>query len=341
VRIPANARIIDVQQATVLPGFFNTHVHDAFSEINLRVWAQAGVTTVRDMAFGGGQLWWPLTFRDEHAALPEFSRIISVGPMISSPGGYPVAVWGGVAYSAASPEEARQRTTEVIDHGGDLIKTTLESGLVMLGRASLPMFNEQEAKAIIDVAHHRGVPVTVHVTAGADLAKAVDYGFDEIAHMVADTLQDDRLIARMVARDIYWVPTLELWSNYGLAQVAIANLRRFVSAGGKVALGTDFSGAPKPFQAGMPILEMELMQQAGMTPMQIIVAATKNAAHVCNRDHFLGTLESGKTADILVVDGDPLQDIHNLRNVRLVVHNGTVIRETTSQSPAPPLQKTP
>ncbi len=332
VTIPQNARIIDLQQGTVLPGFFNAHVHSAFSESNLRAWAQAGVTTVRDMAFGGGQLWWPLTYRDEHATLPEFSRIIAVGPMISSPGGYPVAVWGGIGYTAASPEEARQRTNEVLDHGADLIKTTLESGRVMLGSASLPTFSEEEAKAILDAAHHRGVPVSVHVTAVMDLAKVVNYGFDEIAHMVADNLQDDQMIARMVARDIYWVPTLELWSNYGLAQVAMANLRRFVSAGGKVALGTDFSGAPKPFQSGMPILEMELMQQAGMTPMQIIVAATKNAAHVCNRDRVLGTIEPGKAADLLVVNGDPLQDIHALRNVRLVVRSGTVIRDGISQS---------
>ena len=88
MNIPPNARIIDVRQGTVLPGFFNTHVHSAFSESNLRAWAQAGVTTVRDMAIGGGQLWWPMTFRDERAALPEFARIIAVGPMISSPGGY-------------------------------------------------------------------------------------------------------------------------------------------------------------------------------------------------------------------------------------------------------------
>ena len=110
--------------------------------------------------------------------------------------------------------------------------------------------------------------------------------------------------------------------------MAVENLRRFVHAGGKVALGTDFSGAAKPFQLGMPMRELELMGQAGMTPMQIIVAATKNAAHVCNHDRTLGTLERGKLADLLVVNGDPLHDIHVLANVRLVVRNGTVIRDT-------------
>jgi imidazolonepropionase-like amidohydrolase len=77
----------------------------------------------------------------------------------------------------------------------------------------------------------------------------------------------------------------------------------------------------------MPITEIELMQKAGMTPMHIIVAGTKNGAHVCNLDHELGTLEAGKIADVLVVDGDPLEDIHALTDVRLVIHNGVVIRE--------------
>jgi imidazolonepropionase-like amidohydrolase len=75
------------------------------------------------------------------------------------------------------------------------------------------------------------------------------------------------------------------------------------------------------------VTEIELMQEAGMTPMQIIVAATRNAACVCNLERELGTLEVGKIADVLVVSGDPLQDIHALNQVRLVIHNGIVIRK--------------
>lgn len=206
----------------------------------------------------------------------------------------------------------------------------LESGLIIRGRQDLPVFSEEESRAIIDTAHRRGVPVTVHVTAVMNLAKAVDYGFDEIAHMVADRLSDGQLITKMIASDIHWVPTLELWSFFNLAPAAVANLRGFVQAGGKVALGTDFSGALKPFQLGMPMREIELMQEAGMTPMQIVVAATKHAAHVCNLEATLGTLERGKVADVLVVNGDPLQDLHALTNVRLVVRSGTIIRDTGS-----------
>jgi imidazolonepropionase-like amidohydrolase len=105
------------------------------------------------------------------------------------------------------------------------------------------------------------------------------------------------------------------------------NLKRFVAGGGQVALGTDYAGYSMPFELGMPITEIELMHQAGMTPMQIIVAATKNAAHVSNRDRDLGTLEVGKIADVLIVNGDPLQDLHALLDVRLVVKDGVIIRQ--------------
>lgn len=72
--------------------------------------------------------------------------------------------------------------------------------------------------------------------------------------------------------------------------------------------------------------EIELMREAGLTLMQVTVAATKNAARVCNLDHELDTLDPGKLADVLAVNGDPLQDIRALAQVRLVIHDGTVIR---------------
>jgi imidazolonepropionase-like amidohydrolase len=75
------------------------------------------------------------------------------------------------------------------------------------------------------------------------------------------------------------------------------------------------------------VTEIDLMRQAGMTPMQIIVAATRNAAAVCNLEDELGTLQAGKIADVLVVNGDPLKDMQALTQVRLVIHNGQVIRE--------------
>jgi imidazolonepropionase-like amidohydrolase len=166
------------------------------------------------------------------------------------------------------------------------------------------------------------------VTVAADLPGALDAGVDDIAHMATDRVSD-ATIQRMVEASVYWVPTLELWQGVGLRRAAIAdNLRRFVAASGQVALGTDYLGAPNvDFDLGMPITEIELMAQAGMTPMQIIVAATRNAAHVCGLERELGTLEPGKLADVLVVDGDPLTDVHVLTQTRLVLRDGVIIMQ--------------
>ena len=106
----------------------------------------------------------------------------------------------------------------------------------------------------------------------------------------------------------------------------MTNVGRFVKAGGKVALGTDYAGYAAEFDLGMPVTEIGLMREAGMTPMQIIVAATQHAATVCGLGHELGTLEPGKIADVLVVNGDPLGDLAALTAVRLVIHNGVIIR---------------
>jgi len=211
-----------------------------------------------------------------------------------------------------------------------VIKIALESG-VIFGQ-EIPMLSPEEVAAIVTEAHTRGTLVTVHVTVSRDLEQALDAGVDDVAHMVTDELPD-ALIERMVKAGVYWEPTLELWK--GVSSVnpvsydtrAIDNLRRFVQAGGKVALGTDYEGYSTQFDLGMPMHEIEGMQEAGMTPMQIIVAATRNAAHVCNLEREFGTLEAGKIADVLVVDGNPWQDVRALANVRMVLRDGVVIRE--------------
>ena len=105
--------------------------------------------------------------------------------------------------------------------------------------------------------------------------------------------------------------------------MAIKNLALFVDAGGEVVLGTDYAGARRVnFDLGMPIHEIVWMQETGMTPMQIIVAATKNGARSCDMESELGTIEAGKLADVLVVDGNPLVDVQAFTNVRLVLLEG-------------------
>ena len=322
VEIPADAQIFDVQGATILPGFINAHVHLGFDAGKLETWAQGGVTTVGDLGAYYDDGLFP--HRDELLKDNRYARLVAAGPIVTVPDGYPMVPWGFEGLPVTSPEDARQKINDLLDDGADLVKIAVESGSIF--RTKIPTLSAEEAAAIVDTAHRRGSRVSAHVTASQDLWRALNAGVDDIAHMVTNPLTD-QLVDKMIEDDVYWVPTLELWNRVGYGeQRAIANLRKFVEAGGQVALGTDYAGYNAEFDLGMPMTEIELMGKAGMTPSQIIVAGTNNAAHVCHLDHELGTLEAGKIADVLVVDGDPLEDIHALTDVRMVIHNGVVIR---------------
>jgi len=323
VNIPSDAKIVDVEGATLLPGFINAHVHQGYSEQNLKAWAQGGVTTVRDL--GASPADDLFSRRDALRQDNSNARLVAAGPLVTVPGGYPMVPWGMAGLTVTSPQDAVSQVNQLLNSGADVIKIALESGGSF--QRSIPVLSAQEARAIVQAAHQRGGWVSAHVLRTQDLTRALDAGVDDIAHMVEDPLTDP-LIQRMVKDDVYWVPTLELWKRVGQTDKrSVANLGRFVQAGGKVALGTDYAGYAAEFDLGMPMTEIELMQEAGMTPMQIIVAATQNAARVCNLDHELGTLEPGKVADVLAVNGDPLQDLGALTHIRLVIHNGAIIRE--------------
>ena len=339
VTIPTDAQVIDLQDATILPGFINAHVHQSLSPTNLAAWAQAGVTTVRDLAapIGLPDLDWdewvqgitehrdlpsPMMFvyRDATRGQPHYARLVAAGPIVTVPGGYPIPNWGPeIALTVNSPEDARRKVSALLDAGADVVKIAIQTGT--------PQLSQEEVAAIAATAHERGTIVTAHVGGAFNLEVAVAGGIDDAAHMAVTPLSDE-LIAQMIADDVYIVPTLSVLEAYFRLGSSVENLRRFVATGGKVALGDDY-GNPG-IELGMPVREMELMQEAGMTPMQVIVAATKHGAHVCNLEQELGTLEVGKIADVLVVDGDPLQDIHVMTNVRLVIRDGIIIHRAGS-----------
>ncbi len=342
--IPAGAQIVDVGGATMLPGFFNVHVHDGYRQDYLTGWVQAGVTTVRDMGIPGMPAWPEdqlpalsdvsdrqraavikgFTIRDVTLVEPSYARLVAAGPFLNVAGGY-----GSTVYPADTPEEVRSAVNDLVDLGADLIKTALDNGQV-IGR-NLPVYTPDAFGTLVEVAHDRGVPVSVHIMRSDQLPMAIDAGVDTIEHMAINPLPDE-VIRQAVEHGVYWVPTLELWAGVSQAhqvdfrEQALDNLSRFLEAGGKVALGTDFHGYYTPFDEGMPITEITLMHEAGMTPMQIIVAATLHSAEVCQLETDLGTLEAGKIADVLIVDGDPLADLHTLLNVRWVLRDGVIVR---------------
>jgi imidazolonepropionase-like amidohydrolase len=323
VLLPDSTDVIDVHGGTILPGLINSHVHRAYAAHNLRSWARGGVTTVRDL---GADPEDPLfAIRDSLLRDSRNARLVAAGPLVTVPNGYPMVPFGSRSgLPVTSPEDAAAKAAELLDRGADLIKVAAESGGAFGMR--IPCLSSEELAAIVSVAHNRGAQVSAHVLVSQDLERALDAGVDDIAHMVCDRLSEE-LIGRIVSHGVYHVPTMELWRNvgYDLDQVAADNLRRLVKAGGKIALGTDYVGYTGVFDLGMPMHEIASMHDAGMTPMQIIVAATRNAAHVCGLGDELGTLEVGKIADVLVVDGNPLHDIHALSNVRLVLRDGKVV----------------
>ena len=331
VEIPAESDTFDLDGKTILPGFINAHVHSAYDKKTLKTWAQGGVTTVRDLGvikpISPANLF---KARNKLCADPLCARLTAVGPFVNVEGGYPEVRWGGEMVTINSPKNARTAVNKLIDAGADTIKTVMESGYAFR-QSGWPLLAPEIIESLVKTAHERKTPVTVHVTSARDLGKALDAGVDEIAHMVVDELSDE-LVSRMVETGTRWVPTLELWQlvsrmaalEYG--KIAIRNLARFVVAGGEVVLGTDYAGAPgATFDLGMPIREIEWMHEAGMTPMQIIVAATKNGAHSCNLLDEVGTLEGGKLADVLVVDGNPLDDLQALTRQNLVLREGKSI----------------
>lgn len=320
IPMPSQADTLDAKGGFILPGFINSHVHNAFNQNNLRIWAQAGVTTVRDVgAYEPPDV--AFSIRDSLRSDTSCARLIAAGPLVTVPGGYPASV-GFPAMTVTSPEDARVKIAGLLDQGAELIKITIEDGLGQgVPRPSWPTLTPAEVQAIVETAHGGGVPVTAHIDFTRYLQVGLDAGVDDCAHSIFDPLPD-RMIQQMLRLGMALVPTL---TAQGMNGYSVENLRRFLDAGGKVAMGND-GGYVAGLEVGMPITELEAMRDAGMTPMQIIVASTKNAAEVCRLGRTLGTIEFDKEADILVVRGNPLENLRVLMDVERVIHGGVVIR---------------
>jgi imidazolonepropionase-like amidohydrolase len=261
--------------------------------------------------------------RDSSGSYP---RIVTTGKFFTAPGGY-----GGQApIGVSTAEEARTKVREALDKGIDMIKTVLEDGIDP-STFGLPKLSDEILAAICEEAHKNGVKVSAHVTQGHNLQRLVNAGIDDAGHMVYDNLSDD-LINQMVENGVCVIPTLTvlklIQDKYGapLLNSGKNNVKRFIEAGGKIALGDDFLEAEEPwYRLGMPLMELQLLLEAGLTEMQIITAATKNGAEVCGISDKVGTIEAGKRADILIVKGNPLEDLQNIRNVAFVIKDGNKI----------------
>jgi imidazolonepropionase-like amidohydrolase len=224
------------------------------------------------------------------------------------PGGYPAVYWGGdIQLDVTTPESARETVDVLVARGANLIKIAIETG-----PGSWPTLDVAQVSAIVAAAHAHGRIVTAHVSDPSEAAVALDGGVDELAHTLCGEPAPD-LMGRIARAGVRLVATLDV---LGGCPFKVANARSFVEAGGTLLYGTDFSLVPP----GIDVAEAKLMAQAGLTPMEVMAAATSEAGEELGER--IGTLEPGAPADLVVVRGDPRRNLSALGRVLLVLAGG-------------------
>jgi imidazolonepropionase-like amidohydrolase len=362
VKVTGDGQLIELPKATVLPGLVDCHVHLTISPNlfgpsglhmsypraallgarNARVTLEAGFTTVRNLAADGYS---DIALRDAiNAGDVPGPRMFASGPALSITGGH----WdqnylgpqfsftnGGVADGVAA---VMKQVRENIKYGADVIKVMATGGVISEGdNPALAQYSPDEMKAIVETAHELGRKVAAHAHAAAGIKNAVLAGSDSIEH---GSYMNDEEIQLMKEHGTYLVPTvyLEDWLLQNLQSlgytpnmmekaktvipIAQKNVSHAFKSGVKVALGTDAAVCPH----GLNAREFGKMVEMGLTPLQSIQAGTVNAADLLGWTDKIGTIEAGKWADIVAVDGDPLQDVTTLEHVKFVMKGGEVIK---------------
>jgi imidazolonepropionase-like amidohydrolase len=305
---------------------------------------RAGFTTVRNL----GDLGATLALREAiKRGWVQGPRIVDAANSISTTGGH---MDGRGALNDAlvahlpqpedlcdSVESCRRVVRRQIDRGADVIKFATTGG-VNSGTGLATRMYEDEARALVQTAHAYGRKVAVHAHGADGIKLALRSGADSIEH---GTVMDDEILRLFRQTGAYYVPTLSTVNGY-LERIAAnpnayapdvrkqidwrigitgQSLRKAVPAGVKIAFGTD-AGVSKH---GRNADEFELMVKHGMTPAQALQAATVNAADLLGLANEIGTIEPGKSADIIAVEGDPLSDVTVLKRVPFVMARGEVI----------------
>jgi imidazolonepropionase-like amidohydrolase len=341
VRVPAGAARVSLAGKTVMPMIIDTHVH--LSETrealirDLRMRAYYGVSAALSMGWDSYGL---LDMRGE--TIPGAARFRSAGRGITmpEPGRTTAPYW------ITTAAEGRKAVEELAAHKVDIVKIWVDARDGKYKKLTPEMYG-----AIIDEAHKRGLRVTVHTFELEDAKGLIRAGVDVFAHGIRDRDIDDELVAmfkqrpnlvltpnlpdRGVKVDLSWLraslPADEFkkleaantdrpaaQKSYG---IQARNLAKLNAAGVRITLGTDGNRPWGPHE------EMVDMVTAGMTPMQVIVAATRNSAELL-RLSDTGTLQAGKSADFIVLDANPLDDITNTRRISTVMLRGAAVDRT-------------
>jgi len=353
--IPATATVIDAQGGTIMPGFINAHVHYVYTTSAQSRFLVEGLTTICDLASSLPDL---SRLEQTPSSATPTPRIFASGPFVTAPGGYPGPLHGQeLNYEVATPEEGRAAVIDLVGRGADYIKIPLDPVT-----ARLNALEPETVQAIVEEAHAQGILVRAHMGAIARVEELIAAGVDVIEHVpypewpseaegailltsadpwavFFDEMRPEYTaqLTQIVEQGIVMVPTLDalVGTIYDTAnpspeeQLELAGVleivRRFHAAGGVIALGNDYNNYDVTQR--LPLREMELLLAAGLTPLEVIEAGTRNAAYACGQGDELGTLEAGKLADILIVNGNPLADITVLTEVAWIILDGAVVVE--------------
>ncbi len=343
-KIPDEAVVIDAAGGTILPGIINSYAHRASTAATRRVlFLLDGVTSVCDL---GIPLYRLHDFEKEEIHFSPAARGFKAGPIVTTPGGYSGSI-GSLDYEIQGEDEAEMAVHDLHARGVDYIKVALEPGFVS---ETLPVMNLQELRSIVATAHAYDLLVRAHVMKSTLLDIALEAGVDVIEHvtMPSDSHEDlesmfddagnfklpsdlETQMLHMIDQGVVLVPTLDVYQGGDIEpetevilRAILGVVRFFHDSGGIIAVGNDY-GVPG-VQPGMPLHEMDLLQTAGdLSPLEVIEAATKHAAYVCGQSDELGTLERGKLAYLIVVDGNPLDDLNAMYSVLHIVKDGELV----------------
>jgi len=364
--VPAGAKLIDLGDRTLLPGLIDMHVHldspaniggyrgleftDSFFGMtavgNARAMLDAGFTTVRNVGSAN---------RNDVGLKQAINNGYAAGPRIV-PAGYALGATGGHCDSTFLPpslekphkeegvgdseEELRYQVRRQRKFGAEVIKVCATGGV--FSRNTEPgqqQLSETELRAIADEAHQWGVRVAAHAHGADGIKAAIRAGIDTIEHA---SLVDDEGIKLALARerpvwfsmDIYNTEFTQaegrkngvlednLRKDREVGQAQRDNFRKAHRAGVRMIFGSD-AGVMPHGQVGR---QFAFMVQYGMTPMEAIQAATRNAAEALSREKDVGAIEVGRYGDMIAVDGNPLEDVRALESVAVVIKGGELVK---------------
>ncbi|TAK15006.1 MAG: amidohydrolase family protein [Acidobacteria bacterium] len=342
--------LIDLSDQTCLPGLIDTHTHvlalsagemqqgaenDSVSARTLRGASLArraldyGFTSIRDLNSMGVD-----------GADADISRAIARG-LIPGPrmqvatAGLSTSGSGSTVHACDGADGCRRAVREAVARGANWIKVFADRGVRRLPEGIFddqPTFTLEELRAIVDEAHRQARRVAAHASGKTSVHNAVEAGVDSIEHGMYIAPED---MTVMLSKGIWYVPSLYLMTKavFGSPEqeaqsqpgvrIIIDTFKRALRTGVKVAYGTDVGAFD---WTTTPAIQLPLMVQHGMTPVQALRSATAAAAELLQTQRDVGTLEAGKFADIVAVSGNPLEDVAALQKVSFVMKGGVVIR---------------